>query len=80
MLRRQLATLEKDVLNFDKAALKKNCKILELQSQLETTQHVAKNEKKQATFYEKQVNEKKKLALSVEDQLKLEDAKRGRAE
>ena len=43
---------------------------------MDTTQHVAKNEKKQAEFYEKQANEKKKPVLSVEDQLLIESAKR----
>ena len=38
--------------------------------------HVTNNKKKQAIVYAKQANKKKKLALSIKDQLKLEEAKR----
>ena len=75
-LRRQVASLDRDKLNLEKAFLDKDRTILELQSKLETAKNIATNEKKQGDFYKKQAKEKRKPTLSVDDQIKLEAYKR----
>lgn len=78
LLYRQVATLEKDFLKCERATLEKDHENAQLQPQLDTANHITKNAKKQADFYiqKKQANGKKKPVISVEDQVKIEDAKR----